>query len=223
MDPAAFIVQSGYGDLDEVRRALAGNASLAAARNESGVSVVAATVYAGRLDFAREIAAARDGLDLFEAACIGDTKRVDAVLDSEPTAIDATAPDGFSALGFAAFFGHLELLERLLARGAAFETPSDNPMRVRPLHSAVAHHDQARAIALARALLEAGADPNTRQEDGMTPLHEAVFNANETLTALLIAHGADPALANDAGQSPLAQAEAEGKDAVAALLRRGGG
>lgn len=223
MDAEKFILQAGYDDLDEARRALREDPTLASTRNGAGVSVIAATVYAGRLEFAQEIAATRDDLDLFEAACVGDVARVIEILDRGPDAIDRQAPDGFSALGFAAFFGHQPLLELLLARGASFETPSDNAMRVRPLHSAVAHHDQARAIELARALLRAGADPNRRQEDGMTPLHEAVFNDNATLASLLLEHGADPSVENDEGVSPLGQAIADGKDALVERLRAGAG
>ena len=54
-----------------------------------------------------------------------------------------------------------------------------------------------------RALLEAGADPNARDEDGDTALHNAARygKAGEKLEALLEG-GADPALRNNAGKLP---------------------
>ena len=43
---------------------------------------------------------------------------------------------------------------------------------MRPIHSAVAVGDHASV----RALLEAGADPNVRQQGGYTPLHTPAHN-----------------------------------------------
>ena len=218
MDATRFILQAGYGEEGAVREALAANPELARARNESGVSVIAATIYAGRIDLAREIASGRDDLDLFEAACLGESQRVDELLEQDPKSIDRFAPDGFSAIGFAAFFGHADLLTLLLRRGADFETPARNTMSARPLHSAVAHSDQARAVAMAETLLAAGVDPNVQQEGGMTPLHEAVYNENPELVGLLLRFGANPHVSNDEGDSPLQLAQAKGDEALSARL-----
>ena len=43
---------------------------------------------------------------------------------------------------------------------------------------------------IAELLLEAGADPNTRQQDEFTPLMEADQNGDERLARLLEEHGA---------------------------------
>ena len=218
MDPNAFIVAVGSGMEDTARAALADDASLAASRNEAGISVIALTVYAGHADLAREMAALRSNLDLFEAACLGDVARVRGILDAHPGAIDRHAPDGFSAIGFAAFFGHVSLLELLLDRGADFEAPSANSMQARPLHSAAAYRDPARATAMARLLLEAGADPNAQRRGGFTPLHEAVVTCNVELAELLLDHGANPHLSNDDGDSPLQLAHAHGPKCKAELV-----
>lgn len=42
-----------------------------------------------------------------------------------------------------------------------------------------------------RALLARGANPNARDEDGRTPLHQAVLAGNVGLVGLLVEHGAD--------------------------------
>lgn len=210
MDGPTFIDTVRRGDEGSARKALGADPSLARARDASGVSVVCLAVYAGRLELAREMAQRRDDLDVFESTCMGDEQRVRALLDSGAASVDSFSPDGFTPLGFAAFFGHLELLKRLIASGADVNAPARNAMRVRPLHSAAAHIDQTKAAALAEPLLAAGAEPNAQQRGGFAPLHEAALNGNAALTALLLAHGADPQQRNDEGRTPLDLAREKG-------------
>jgi uncharacterized protein len=72
-----------------------------------------------------------------------------------------------------------------------------NPIRVQPLHSAAAGGH----TAVARLLLEHGADPNARQEGGFVPLHAAAQAADEKLYELLLAGGADQDAATDDGRT----------------------
>ena len=53
--------------------------------------------------------------------------------------------------------------------------------------------------AIARLLLDAGADPRSAQEGGFTPLHSAAQNRNRELYDLLVERGADPAARSDDG------------------------
>ncbi len=206
------------GDRAAVESALAEDAALARARSDAGVSVVALAVYAGQREIAAELAASGAALDVFEASCLGATDRVRELVAGDPGLIEAVSPDGFRPLGYSAFFGHLELLLFLVARGAAVDTPSENRMRVRPLHSAVAHHDAALAPRLAAPLLEAGADPDARQEGGFAPLHEAAYNGNVELIHLLLRHGARVDPRNDAGATPRDLALEQGHEEAARLL-----
>ena len=50
-------------------------------------------------------------------------------------------------------------------------------------------------------LLDAGADPNARQEGGFVPLHAAAHNGNERAGRSLLEHGADRSLATDDGRT----------------------
>ena len=50
--------------------------------------------------------------------------------------------------------------------------------------------------------MEAGANPNVRQQGGYTPLHGAAHNGDAELVQLLLDHGADPAAPNDDGKTP---------------------
>src|SRR5690606_10041140 len=63
----------------------------------------------------------------------------------------------------------------------------------RPLHVAVAKGD----IATATLLLDLGADPNGRADDGVTPLHYAARFGDAPMITLLLSRGADRTLRED--------------------------
>ena len=84
-----------------------------------------------------------------------------------------------------------------------------------PLHSAVAAQQQ-QVIAL---LLKAGADPNSKQHGGFTPLLEAAQLGNADLAELLLAHGADPRAQLDDGRTAAELAEEAGNQLLAERLR----
>lgn len=52
-------------------------------------------------------------------------------------------------------------------------------------------------------LIEAGADPNTADMDGVTPLHRAVRTRCAEAVRTLLAHGADPERKNKSGSTPV--------------------
>lgn len=55
-------------------------------------------------------------------------------------------------------------------------------------------------------MIEAGADVNTAQGDGTTPLHWAVYKIDADLARALLQRGAKPDVTNNYGSSPLAEA-----------------
>jgi len=201
MTPDEFVALIRRGDATEVQRALAAQPALAGAR-QGGVSVICLVVYAGQRAVAMELARRRTDLDIFEAACVGDATRVGSLLGAAPGLVNTRSPDGFQALGFACFFGHPEVFEVLVAAGAELQSPAENAMRVRPLHSAVAHADIGVARHLATRLLELGVSPNSVQQGGCTPLHEAALRGDAHLVALLLRYGAAVGALNEAGDSP---------------------
>jgi ankyrin repeat protein len=67
-----------------------------------------------------------------------------------------------------------------------------------PLHVVVSWGD-ARA---AKALINAGADINSKGEFGNTPLHEAVLFGGAGMVEILLEHGASSNLQNDDGRTP---------------------
>jgi ankyrin repeat protein len=169
-------------------------------------------VYRGD-DAARDdILARRVPETVFEAAAVGDTARLDALLD-DPA---AQADDGFTPLHLAAFFRHPEAVRLLLGRGAPVNAVAGNPTKVQPLHSAAAGGDPE----CVRLLVGAGADVNATQQGGFVPLHAAAQNGDEAALALLLAAGADPSAATEDGRTAADLARDAERDAVVARLAR---
>jgi ankyrin repeat protein len=220
MEAADFIHLATRGDERQALLELRASPELAKARDEQSVSVVCLAVYWRRPELAKALAAVRTDLDVFEAVCVGDLARVVRLVSDDVENVNGVSPDGFSPVGYAAFFGHKAILRELIARGGHVNIPSRNAMRVCPLHSAAAHSDQAKAVELARVVLDAGADPNAKQHVGYTALHEAAVKGNEALIALLLSHGADPKIRNDEGTSAADLARNNKHDAAVRLLER---
>ncbi len=206
------------GDISAVTKTLAKNPDLAKARDETGLSAILVATYQGHEEIKHQLLAAVGELDLFEASATGQHTRVAEILDKEPKLVEAFSPDGFSALGLAAFFGHPEVMKVLLNHGADPNLPASNPMQTTPLHSAVANRGPATALKMTRELLARGAKVNVSQAGGWTPLHQAAAHGQEPLIRLLIAHGAERNAQSDDGRTPLAMAEERGHKAVLALL-----
>jgi ankyrin repeat protein len=190
------------GDVAAVRALVAADASLAAARDENGLSAVLTALYHRQPEAAAALLAAGPELDVCEAAATGRLDVLRTHLAADPDALAARSPEGFTALHLAAFLGGGEAVRLLLAAGAPANADAENPARVRPLHSATAARDHDAV----RALLDAGADPDARQQGGFTPLLAAAHADDPELVRLLLAHGADATLAADDGRDPAAMA-----------------
>jgi ankyrin repeat protein len=173
-------------------------------------------LYHGRREEADRLLAesGADALTIHEAAAMGVVPRLEALLSDHPQAVNAWASDGFQPLGLACFFGRPEAAALLLARGGEVNTPSRNSFAVTALHAALAGPTPE----IARSLLDAGADVNAVQQDGVTPLQEAAANGNLELVQLLLERGADPS-ATDARQRTAADfARERGHASVAEYL-----
>jgi len=189
------------GDGGKVRDLLAQDNELVNARNEANVSAILLAMYYRHPDLARELSELKE-LDICEAAAVGNSARVKQLLEQKPALANEFSPDGFPALGYAAFFGHPETLKTLLDAGADPNQQAKNPMKVCPLHSALAFPDEAIAMTMAEMLLAAGADANVRQQGGWTAMHAAAARGSVGLIKLLASYHADLNAKNDDGKSP---------------------
>ena len=157
------------------------------ARDESGLSPVLLALYHGKTAIANIMIDAGASISLYEATAAGRLDQVKSIIEAQPERLNEYSLDGFQALGLAAFFGHTDVANYLLSKGALVNSASQNAMNVTPLHSAVAGDH----LAVAQALIDHGADVNAVQSDQYTPLHGAAQNGNLDMINLLLKHGAD--------------------------------
>lgn len=217
--PEEFIAAAKQASVEQVRAMLAEDPSLADAEDAQGISAEMWAAYCQRGDVAKVIAAAGAKLNLFAAAALGRADLVRAALSNEACAAQRCSPDGFTALGLAAFFGNAEIARMLLAAGADPNFVSRNQMRVTPLHSAVANRDAEKAYDMATLLVEHGAQVNVPQEGGWTPLQQAAAHGYTRLVAYLLQKGADAGARASDGRTAYDLAAAGKHTEAADLLR----
>lgn len=202
------------GDLSAVKSLLDADASLASAKNDSGVSAVLMCVYTGRREI-RDLLLSRGAvLELHDAVAVGDLDRVKQFVHKDPSLAKSFSPDGFPVVALASVFGHLSVARYLAEHGADINSAATNGSGYNALTGAVAsgHTDTA------KWLLENGANPNYRYGPGYSPLLTAAANGHLEILKLLLANGADPhATAND-GKSAVALATERNHPAVADYL-----
>ena len=143
---------------------------------------------------------------------------------------DGAGPRGNRPLHYAAYEGHVKVVELLLAHGARPSPDARNDVGVTPAHNAAqrGHTDALRALLRAGAdanacdvdaasalhlatdrrcveeLLREGADPNARRRDGRAPLHEACDRGDGWAVEALLGAGGEPnARESVRGRAPL--------------------
>ena len=130
--------------------------------------------------------------------------------------VNATQPDGMTALHWAVRHDRLDTAKALLAAGA--NAGAENRYGVTPLSLACVN-GSAEMVAL---LLQAGAGANTALRGGETPLMTAARTGKPGVVKTLLAHGADVNAKLPQGQTALMWAAAEGHGEVVDLLLAAG-
>lgn len=178
------------------------HAELVQTVSPNGISPILWALYNQHENLAVKIAERKPDLDLFEAVSMGDVQRLKSLILDEKKDINTLSADGFSAAGYAAFFGQLAALRFLLSHNADIHQPSKNQMSVYPIHSASANSDPDISLKMVQLLLEHDANPDVKQKGGWTPLHQAVNKNHVSMVKELLKYGADPDCENDGGITP---------------------
>ena len=202
------------GDLDAVRRGLAEQPDLLNGTNAAGQSALLLAKYYRQEKVAEYLLGQGPALDLFLASAVGETATVLKTIDADPSLLETHSSDGWTPLHLAAFFGHSELAQALIDRGATIDSRSTNAMRNTPLHAATA----GRKLEVIHLLLHGGANVNATQEGGWTALHAAAQNGDREMFELLLAHGADLQARAENQQTALDLALVRGHGEIATLI-----
>src|SRR4026209_333023 len=178
---------------------------------------------------------------LIDAIKAGEFERVKAMVSADPTLIDARSRSGDSAILTAVYHRQKEIVNLLVARGAAlslFDACAAGEIeRVErtldastineysadgwtPLHlAAFFGHPKITEMLLAQ---DADVAARSRNPNGNTPLHAALAGNHKLVARLLIGRGADVNAADANGWRPLHLAAANNKlDAINALIAQG--
>ncbi len=185
------------GAADHLRLLIETQPNIVGTRNSAGLSPIIFAAYHRKLEHLDLLLAANPTLDAFEAAAVGETDRLERLLEDNPSSARSVSSDGVTALHLACFFGRAKAAGLLLDAGAdANAVASDGFNRVRPLHSAAAGG----SLEIVALLLGHDADVDAQQAGGWTALHAVAMQGRQDMARLLLAHGSDPEIRNDDGK-----------------------
>lgn len=126
------------GKVDEVRQLVRQNPALKDARDGSGASALLVAAYHMKPDVVHALLDLGATVDIFEASVLGKIDRIEEILTASPARASEYAPDGFTPVALAAFFGQPAAVHALIAAGADVTAAAKNGLKVQVLHAAVA-------------------------------------------------------------------------------------
>jgi ankyrin repeat protein len=218
LQPDDFIDALKKNETPRILHVLKEQPSLADTKDKSGVTAVFLALYRGNTVVAREIAARKSGLDVFEAAALGDLVQLKSLVDRDPSLVRSYSPDGFTALALASYLGLKGSTEYLIEKGAEPNAVAKNETGFTALTGAASQNH----TEVARLLVKHGANVNHSYEGGFTPLMHAASAGNLELVNLLLQNGADPNAKNAKGKTPFTFAIEKGDARVVSLLKSHG-
>jgi hypothetical protein len=138
---------------------------------------------------------------MFEAVIQRDFPALEQMLKSGVDANIEDGPANASMLSTAIKVGFVDGALLLIKHGVVVtaRSPSEQP----PLAVAATKVIEEDSLIICQALLTAGADPNERDRDQRTALHEAAILGRAALCKLLVEHGAEVEVETRQGFSPL--------------------
>jgi hypothetical protein len=153
---------------------------------------------------------------IVEAAKKGNFQSVKDILETDPSKIDATDEDGYTALHWAYMRAHWDIADYLIEKGADLNVVGgDGGTQI----NWAVHHDNVDAV---KTLIDSGAKLNIRNQWGMTELHTAIWRGNIHVVEYLLDHGSDPNIKTNEGWTAMHYAYRSGHDDIIALLKKRG-
>ena len=204
------------GKIEKLQKLIDEKPDVLEIKDENGSSAFMTICYSGNAELMGLAIRKKRSFNMAESCVAGLNKKVIEIIELHPPAVNSYAPDGFTPVGLAAFFGHHDVVLSLLKKGADPNKAANNPLKVNALHAAVSKNSND-TVAM---LLEYGANVNQEQQSGITPLHAAAHNGNLYLVKLLINNGADKNLKSDDGKDVIAYAEENNHEKLLEYLRK---
>ena len=219
-DNTVLLAACVIGHFDVVRR-LVDNGAKINSKSEQGLTPLHCASEQGHADVVELLltrgadvnTTSNDGISgLFVAASNGHTDVVRLLL-SAGADVNAQCNDGLTALHVASLNGNIHIVNMLLDQKVDTETRNGYGYCTPLLYAVLyAHND------VVRALLSAGADVNTRSNDGDSALTVASEEGYTDTVKMLLDNGALVESRNNDGETPLSIAAARGHTNVVRLL-----
>ena len=174
------IVMQAHGNLARVREILAESPELLNVMYEPWAETpLGAASHVGNREIAEFLLAQGAPMTITTAAMLGRADEVGRFLAADPAAANAVGAHGISLLFHAAYSGDISILDAIVAAGGKTDSAGH------ALHAAVSKgHPH-----VVTWLLAHGADPNTRDFKGHTPLKAALALGHEAIAGTLRAAG----------------------------------
>src|SRR3954467_9034979 len=132
---AAFIDAIKAGEFERVKAMVSADPTLIDACGRIDESAILTAVYYRQKEIVNLLVARGATLSLFEAAAAGELERVERLVASDPSTVNAFSPDGWTPLHLAAFFGHSKIAEMLIGQGADVNAGSREAAGKTPAHA----------------------------------------------------------------------------------------
>jgi ankyrin repeat protein len=149
---------------------------------------------------------------LFDAASSGRTDMIDTMVRAGAD-VNAYDPRGFTPLILAAYNGHLDTVEALIAAKGDACKPDATQGNTAQMGVAFKGYDD-----VAKRLIAAGCDVNARNRQGQTALMMAAMFDRKAQVAMLQSAGAKAAIADDKGRTAASVARDQGNEAMGKAL-----
>ncbi|AIM36456.1 ankyrin [Sphingobacterium sp. ML3W] len=177
-----YIESGNSRDLDLL---LTSNPALILEETSHGISPLLLACYFHKPQIIRVLLKHNQGLNIHEAVAAGLNNYIEAMIKQIPTVVNEISTHGYSALALATHFNKEDTVRLLLKNKANPDVPTQNEENLFPLHIALLNKNNN----ISKLLIEAGANVNNTQNNGVTALHLAAQMGNIELIVLLLEHG----------------------------------